>query len=177
MPLNLERLSRAHRPLLKTFDCGVPVLNSYLHQWALRHQNRDFLSRTWLAIDQDHLAGFFTLTTGSLDRAAAPTPGSLDSLPGFPIPAILLARLAVDQNAQGQGVGKWLFDMALQQIVALLSNGPIGFRVLITDAKDERAQTFYLRQGMESSPGCDWPRRMVLDLKYLQPPSIDPSNE
>jgi predicted N-acetyltransferase YhbS len=31
-------------------------------------------------------------------------------LPAFPVPAVLLARLAVHRAVQGQGLGTWLFD-------------------------------------------------------------------
>ena len=169
MSLRVERLSRAHRPLLDGFTNDEPDLVAYLRRWALVHQERDHLGRTWLAIDESaetRLAGFFTLAAASLDREAV-TGGDLARLPRFPIPAVLLARLAVDTRVQGQGLGTWLFDEALQRTLVLAADGPIGFRVLVTDAKNARALTFYNRRGMSALVEGNWPRRMVLDLKQL----------
>jgi GNAT superfamily N-acetyltransferase len=168
--LRLERLSRAHRPLVDDFVNDEPELVVYLRQWALAHQERDRLGRTWLALDgrwePERIAGFFTLAAASLDRAAVPS-GELARLPRVPIPAVLLARLAVDSRVQGQGVGTWLFDQALLRTLTLATDGPIGFRVLLTDAKSERVATFYERRGMVALADTSWPRRMVLDLKPL----------
>ena len=112
------------------------------------------------------MAGFFTLAAASLDRARLSS-GELARLPRFPIPGVLLARLAVDTRAQGQGLGTWLFEEALQRTLMLAADGPIGFRVLIADAKSQRAARFYERRGMVSVTEGGWPWRMVLDLKPL----------
>lgn len=169
MTLRVERLSRAHRPLLDGFVNDEPDLVAYLRRWALVHQERDHLGRTRLAVDetsQPRIAGFFTLAAASLDREAV-TGGDLARLPRYPIPAILLARLAVDTRVQGQGLGTWLFDEALQRTLGLAADGPIGFRVLVTDAKNERAAVFYQRRGMVALAEAGWPRRMMLDVKPL----------
>ena len=89
------------------------------------------------------------------------------ALPAFPVPAVLLARLAVHRGVQGQGLGTWLLDEALAKTLALASAGPIGLRVLVADAKDDRAKRFYERRGMIALTNERWPCRMVLDLKPL----------
>ncbi len=168
MTLRLELLERRHRPLLREFESDVPELMTYLRRWALRHQERDHLGRTWVAVDDlggtERLAGFFTLAAASLERGLV-REGDLDRLPRFPIPAVLLARLAVDRRVQGQGLGTWLFDRALAKTILLATEGPIGFRVLVTDAKSERAATFYEGKGLVRLTPERWPCRMVLDLK------------
>lgn len=60
-----------------------------------------------------------------------------------------------------------MFDEALRMALALATDGPLGIRVLITDAKDERAAHFYERRGLVAPAPTAWPRRMVLDLKPL----------
>lgn len=170
MSVRLELLARGHRSLIAGFENDEPELVTYLRRWALRHQERDSLGRTWVAVDQvddqQRLAGFFTLAAASLERQLV-TVGALDRLPRFPIPAVLLARLAVDRRVQGQGLGTWLFDEALRKTLLLASEGPIGVRVLVTDAKSERAATFYERKGLVRLTEGRWPCRMVLDLKPL----------
>ncbi len=168
--VRLELLSRDHRSLVSAFDNDEPELVTYLRRWALRHQERDRLGRTWIAIDDaagvQRLAGFFTLSAASLERQLV-TAGDLARLPRFPIPAVLLARLAVDRRVQGQGLGTWLFDEALRKTLVLATEGPIGFRVLVTDAKNERAALFYEGRGLVRLTDGRWPCRMVLNLHPL----------
>jgi hypothetical protein len=49
----------------------------------------------------------------------------------------------------------------------LAATGPLGFRVLVTDAKDDRAKRLYERRGMIRLTRDGWHCRMVLDLKPL----------
>ena len=114
----------------------------------------------------ERLAGYFTLATASVERASVKTIDVLDRLPGFPIPAVLLARLAVDERAQGQGLGRFLLDEALGLTIQLARTGPVAFRLLVTDAIDETVTQFYERFGF-ARLGDDFPCRMVLDLRPL----------
>src|SRR3712207_5479826 len=88
---------------------------------------------------------------------------SLDRLPGFPIPAVLLARLAVDERVQGQGLGRFLFEEALGLTLQLARTGPVAFRLFVTDAIDRGAVTFYERFGLVRLRHA-YPCRIVLDL-------------
>ena len=71
-------------------------------------------------------------------------------LPGYPLPILRLARLAVDERVQGLGVGRALLrhvlDLALDQRDSL---GCIG---VVTDAKPD-AVSFYARYGFEPLEG------------------------
>ena len=166
----IEALQRKHRPLLKAFRNQAPSLVDYLHRYALRHAERDLLARTYLAIDADgdaeRIAGYFSLTTVSVERSSVDDIPALSKLPRFPIPGVLLARLAVDQRVQGQGLGRYLFGEALGLSLQLATAGPVAFRLFVTDAIDEQAVRFYERFGLHRlSDAC--PARMVLDIKPL----------
>jgi GNAT superfamily N-acetyltransferase len=113
------------------------------------------------------IAGWYALSVASVERARLPSDGELGGLPRFPVPAVLLARLAVDRRVQGQGLGTWLFDDALRRTLQLASEGPVGVRLFVTDAKDERAARFYTRRGMTELAQETWPRRLVIDLAPL----------
>jgi predicted N-acetyltransferase YhbS len=63
---------------------------------------------------------------------------------------ILLARLGVDVNEQGKGLGKALLKDAILR--AAQASDIIGSRAILTRAKDEKAKTFYSRFGFEPSP-------------------------
>lgn len=168
--MRLEPIRRAHRPLWADFQNPQATLVEYLRRYALRHAEKDHLARTWLAIDEDggmsRLAGYFSLATVSVERAAATRLPELDRLPRFPIPGVLLARLAVDTRVRGQGLGRYLFEEALGLTLQLAHDGPVAFRLLVTDALDAAAMRFYMHFGL-APLGEDFPCRMVLDLHPL----------
>lgn len=170
MSLRIEPLDRSHRPLLADFQNPRHELVEYLHRYALRHAEKDLLARTYLAIDSGgdvaRLAGYFSLTTVSVARdSVAPLP-ALDRLPRFPIPGILLARLAADTRIRGQGLGRYLFEEALGLTLQLAQTGPVAFRLFVTDALDAEARSFYAHFGCVPLSD-EFPCRMVLDLRQL----------
>ncbi len=67
------------------------------------------------------------------------------------MPAVLLARLAIDKTLQGQGLGGVLLADALGQTVAAVQR--VAARFVIVDAIDEKAAAFYSRYGFERIPG------------------------
>jgi GNAT superfamily N-acetyltransferase len=170
MGLHVEALGRQHRALLKDFRNQHASLTEYLQRYALRHSEKDLLARTYVAIDDgpegSRLAGYFSLTTLSVERSAAGKVSTLERLPRFPIPGVLLARLAVDQRVQGQGLGRFLFDEALGRTLQLAQSGPVAFRLFVTDALDAQAARFYERFGLMRLAD-EYPCRMVLDLLPL----------
>jgi GNAT superfamily N-acetyltransferase len=170
MVLRIEALERRHKPLLSKFENQHPSLVEYLRRYALRHQEKDLLARTFLAVQRDEsegsVAGYFTLTTTSVERSSVSIIESLQRLPQFPIPGVLLARLAVDHRVQGQGVGRYLLREALGLTLDLMSLGTVAFRLLVTDAIDEVAARFYEHHGfVRLAPEA--PCRLVLDLGPL----------
>jgi len=68
----------------------------------------------------------------------------------YPIPVILLARLAVDRSQKGKGLGKALVRDAL--IRAIQAADIAGLRAFLIHAKDENAKNFYQKLGFISSP-------------------------
>lgn len=168
MPLRLEPIHRVHRPLLAGFQNHHTSLVDYLKRYALRHTEKDYLARTYLAIDvgaeTPRLAGYFSLATVSVERVAVAGLPALDRLPRFPIPGVLLARLAVDTRVQGQGLGRYLFEEALGLTLQLAHAGPVAFRLFFTDALDAAAVRFHEHFGL-ASLATDFPCRMVLDLR------------
>lgn len=168
MPLRIEVANRQHRDLLATFENQHPSLVEYLRLYALRHAEKDLLARSYLAIDEDlegpYLAGYFSLSAVSVERAQVTGITTLDRLPRFPIPGILLARFAVHSRCQGQGLGRYLFEEVLSLCLKSAQHGPLGIRLLVTDAIDTQAEQFYRRFGMLTVTE-KYPCRMVLDLR------------
>lgn len=67
-----------------------------------------------------------------------------------PVPAVLLARLAVDRQAQGRGLGAALLAHAV--IVVQLAAALVGIACLLVHAKDGNAKRFYTYHGFVESP-------------------------
>src|SRR5438132_962069 len=120
---------------LSGFDCGQPALNEYLQKYALANQqNRS--GRTYVVARGSAVVGYYTLAAGSVEPAAAP-PRVTKGLGKYPVPIILLARLAIDQREKGKGLGQALLKDALFR--ALQTSEMVGCRAVLVHAKDASA--------------------------------------
>lgn len=100
------------------------------------------------ARDEDVL-GYFNLTMGSVLRQDAPHK-LVRGLPAYPIGMVLLARLAVDRREQGKGLGAILLAEALRK--AVVAGEAAAARLVVVDAVDEHAVSFYERYGFIRTP-------------------------
>ena len=110
------------------------------------------------------------MTVASVERATLPD-GVVKRLPRYPIPAILIARLARDSRVKGQGYGEVLLDDAHRRVLHVSEQ--VGAAVVIVDAKDPRARGFYEKFGYEplvmaSRREEQWPQRMFLSMATLR---------
>lgn len=135
---------------LEGFDCGIGSLNVWLTEHA-RQAAAAGSARTFVVHDseQERVVGYHALTAASIEHARA-TPRATKGMPRHPIPAVLLARLAVDSSVQGRGVGAWLLRDAMLRTVSAAD--ALGIRVLLVHAIDDTARAFYDRHGFEASP-------------------------
>jgi GNAT superfamily N-acetyltransferase len=133
---------------LAAFDCGAPALDDYLRKYAwANHQGR--AARTYVVARGSRVVGYYTLAAGSVRRDDVP-PRIAKGLGNYPVPIILLARLAVDRSEQGRGLGAALLKDAILR--AAQAADIVGCRALLVHAKDAAAQGFYRRFGFEPSP-------------------------
>ena len=99
--------------------------------------------KCFVAIDTDteEIAGFYTMSASNLAMADLNLPEKLlKKLPRYPVvPVALIGRLAVNLNAQGQGLGSSLVINAIKRI----AQSDIGVFAIMVDAKDEAAIKFY----------------------------------
>ena len=126
-----------------TFSCGVASLDRYLRQQAGQDM-RKHVAVTFVLVEHGSakIIGFYTLSATTISLRALPETFA-GKLPRYPlVPAILLARLAVDRTRQGQGYGEFLLIDALGRC---LNTQDIGWTAVVVDAKDESAALFYQR--------------------------------
>jgi GNAT superfamily N-acetyltransferase len=138
------------RHTLKGFDCGVESLNIWLTEHA-RQAAAGGSARVFVLVDeeQERVCGHYALAAAAVAHEQA-TQRARKGQPRHPVPAVLLARLAVDRSVQGHGIGAWLLQDAMRR--ALTASEEVGMRLLIVHALDANARSFYERWGFEPSP-------------------------
>jgi len=126
-----------------SFSCGKPDLDDWLKTKA-GQQERASNTRTFLAVEGPRVVGYYATTAYrlGLDEAAEMYGVGRRT---YPIPAVLLARLAVDANFQGGGIGSKLLIHALGQIAE--ASRHVGFEVVVVHAIDRDAVAFYAQRG------------------------------
>lgn len=152
-----QPLDARHR--LEEFDCGKPALTD----WLLRHARQaqgSGSARTFVVCDGDRVAGYFSLTVGQIDTLEAPE-RVRRGMGQYPIPLVILARLAVDLDYQGQGLGFSLLQDAIHRTITIAEQA--GIRALLTHPIDAKAEAFYRRFGFEPTPVRE--RQLILLLK------------
>lgn len=156
MSHRLEPLADAHH--LDSFDCGDPHLSDWLKHHA-RHATRQG-TRTYVLVEQasNSVIGYFAVAPYLIEREQ--TPRSIGRGAPSRIPAILLAKLALDQRLHGEGMGSELLVHALTTIIGAARTA--GGRLVVVDAADDNAAEFYAAHDFEPLPND--PRRLVIKL-------------
>lgn len=152
-----QPLDAHHR--LEAFDCGKPALTDWLHRHARQAQGSGS-ARTFVVCAGERVVGYFSLTVGQIDTLEVPE-RIRRGMGQYPIPLVILARLAVDLDYQGQGLGFSLLQDAIRRTLAIAEQA--GIRALLTHPIDAGAEAFYRRFGFEPTPENE--RQLLLLLK------------
>jgi len=146
--LRIEPITKLHNR--KDFKCKNKALAQYLRRYA-RQNDESNIAKTFVAVDNNNkVLGYYSLSTSSIEFEDLPEMLA-KQLPHYPVPAALIAKLAVDTDIAGQGLGARLLVAALQNILA--ASGKLAIKVILVDAIDEDAKGFYLRFGFIELPG------------------------
>jgi GNAT superfamily N-acetyltransferase len=125
------------------FRSGDADLDRFLQRYAGQNQFRHHLGSTYVAVDQGRIFGYATVSPGQLEIDDLPA-ALRKQLPAYPLPILRLARLATDEAARGQGLGKELLRFVLQLAIRLAKD--YGCTGVLVDAKGE-AVAFYEKLG------------------------------
>lgn len=146
------------------FACGEESLDRWLHRYAGQGERRD-ATRTFVATDEHGaVRGYYTLVAGQLEHAEASEPVRKGLSRHFPIPTAILARLAVDERSQGQGLGATLLNDAFERICRAAQE--VAVRAVVVHALDEGAAGFYKRFGFRNLSTA--PRTLMVTLAELR---------
>jgi ribosomal protein S18 acetylase RimI-like enzyme len=153
----LARLGDAHDR--SSFDCGDEALDRYVRTQVTQDIRRH-IANCFVAVESatGRLAAYYTLSAGSVPFTDLPVEESR-RLPRYPtVPAVRMGRLAVDRKFQGAGLGAAM----LADATARALQADVAAFMLVVDAKNERAVSFYQRHGFRSIAGS--PRTLFLPL-------------
>ncbi len=146
------------------FACGEESLDRWLQRYAGQGERRDS-TRTFVIADADAaVVGFYTLVAGQIEHGQATEAVRKGLSRHFPVPAAILARLAVDSRRQGHGLGARLLNDALERICRAAQE--VAVRAVVVHAIDERAAAFYERFGFRSLSSA--PRTLMVTLAELR---------
>jgi len=145
-----------------SFSCASKKLEEYIKFHALKNQRRR-TSKCIVALLEKKLVGYYTTSNHLMEKeslAKADTRG----LPGYPVPTLLLGKLAVHEDSQRQGIGSQLLRHLFHNIAKNATN-PIGsfmFVVLDTQEASEGAEEFYKKYGFKQ---CPHPNESMMYIK------------
>lgn len=146
------------------FSCGASELNRYLREHASQDIKRD-IARVFVAVrpEATTVCGYYSLSATSFQRDELPVEQAR-KLPRYPVPAVLLGRLAVDRDAQGAGLGEFLLMDAMHR--TLLATQVMAVHAMVVDAKDASAAKFYRKYGLIAFPNNA--RRLFLPMATIR---------
>jgi GNAT superfamily N-acetyltransferase len=141
----LEPLAKQHDRA--TFSSGVQSLDNYLKTQASQDMRRK-ANAVFVIVRVEaptRIVGYFTLCAYTLSQDEVPE-AARKHIPRYPlVSATLIGRLAVDESAQGHGVGAVLLARALR--LAYENTSVVGTSMIVVDTMDERAAGFYEAHG------------------------------
>ncbi len=132
------------------FACGEDSLDRFLRESASQAASKG-LSKTYVAVDETDegiILGYYTVSTTHIEAGELPA-DVLKSfrLPGHGLPASLVARLAVSEQAKRLGVGSLMLMDAMTRCARIAAE--IGGVAIVVDALTENVVPFYERVGFQ----------------------------
>lgn len=133
---------------VRAFDSGRPDLDQWLQKFAI-HATSNRTARTFVWLDeQPRVVAYYSLAAHVVARDEVPP--RLGRGSPARIPAILIARLALDRSLHGRGLGAQVLIDALERVVD--ASERVGARLVVVDAIDDEAAGSYEHFGFSRVP-------------------------
>lgn len=130
------------------FACGAPALDLWLRQHARPAAIRR-TANTFVFCRGERVVGYYSLANGAVAHGGASAKVKRNT--PDPIPATVLARLAVSTSEQGHGLGRDLLIDAFRKV--LLGARFTAARLVIVHPIDDGAAAFYAKYGFRPLGG------------------------
>lgn len=127
------------------FTSGDSDLDRFFQKYAAQNQFRHHVGTTYVAVIDGVIAGFATVSAASISVDDIPEK-LRRRLPRYPLPALRLARLAVDQRRQHQGIGQRLLRAVFSLAHEMAAR--VGCVGVLVDAVPNAVE-YYRRYGFE----------------------------
>ena len=145
------------------FRSGDPDIDRFFRQFAGQNQFRHHLGVSYVAVREQRVLGFATIAAAHIEVENLPA-AARKKAPRYPLPVLRMARLGVDESAQGQGIGLELLRFIL--LLGLKMAESYGCVGIVVDAKPGAAD-FYAKFGfipMEAVEGASAARPAPLPM-------------
>ncbi|MEZ5423661.1 MAG: GNAT family N-acetyltransferase [Pyrinomonadaceae bacterium] len=160
MKYKVELLTAVHGT--NSFESGDETKDVFLRRFALQN-TKGGLGRTYVAVkpeEPEKIFGYYTISSSAVKFETLPA----TNLPRYPLPAILIGKLATDITVQNQGLGTALLFDALRRAARVAEE--IGIFLVEIQAVNEKARQIYERRGFTSMQ--DEPMKMFMNLKKVR---------
>lgn len=155
--MTLKVLEKKHNR--KGFSCGIVELDDYIKQFVSQDMKRK-LAVCYVLEDEDaNVIAYYTLSSSNVELNDIPE-GLKSSLKYAEIPVVIIGRLAVHVDYQGNKLGQILLIDALKRIIEI--SALVGNHAVIVDPINESAEAFYSKFGFIPLKDS---KRMFLPLK------------
>ena len=151
-----------------SFSCGKPSLDFFLKSQALQHKKAG--TSTTLVLPGEEkgdnyklpIIAFFAASFTNIERSTLPEKIQ-KKLPHYPVPAFLIAQLAVNECRASEGYGGITLVNAIRYLCKV--NESLPAVAIIVDCLDDNAQRFYERFGFNFLCEIHGRARLFLPMK------------
>lgn len=157
--------------ILTGFASVEETLNVWLQKRALAAVAAKTAS-TFVVCRGKKVVGYYSLAAGSISHADCTN--SLKQNTPDPVPAFVLARLAVTEAEEGQGIGPALVQDAMRR--ALQASNYVAARTLVVHALNDKVVGFYKKLGFLELPVREGPRTLHLKIDTIAASLVKPSH-
>lgn len=133
------------------FVCDSKNLTDYLKNYALQNDRMN-IAKCIVAMHEEIIVGYYTTSMKEISKEDLEKK-DVRGLPGYPIPVILLGKLAVHSDYQGKGIGKSMLKKIFQAAIKNVNDeGVPAFRAIVVDTREgsKNAASFYENFGFKS---------------------------
>lgn len=158
--VSIEKLSTGSP--IESFSCSIDEYNTFLREEALPFQSF-LITNTYLLIEREshEIVAYISLIADSLKLSSSEKDSS--KFPFQTIPAMKIAKLAVDRQFKGKynHVGTFMIDIA-ESIAVESNNKGMACRFITVDADvehDENVCDFYQKNGFINNDHKEYKKR------------------
>ena len=158
-PTKPEKLTKAHDRT--SFESGAAELDVWLQKYSWQNQRANNAT-TYVSTLDSRVVGYYALTVAGYERSAVPE--AVAKKAPETVPCFLLARLAIDLEWQGRGLGWGLLSDAMHRVLMLSQS--VAAPALLVHARDDDARAFYLHHAEFLQSPVD-PLHLFLPMKAI----------